>query len=331
MLASCAKTTVVYNEAPQEIAFKQITNVMTKAEEPPVAYTNVLGDKSYNQMGVFAHKTLDKTVYFGNTCFQPSEVSSDVYEWVANPKKYWPLNEELDFAVYAPYVADPQEGDPTVVRQYATTPNAVNTLRITINNSTLNSQIDWLYGISVKTASKSNNVNNVELRHALAKITVNVISDLANLTVTSLGVLETKQTGTLTVNYANECDNFTNGDTRLSFDVEDEETSDMTLFTSFTANSAGASQSGSCYVIPSDQTSIKLNYRLPETSQELTYTHDLSDNEAKWIGGKHYTYTINIAANEIKFNPSVTDWDTTDTDTTLTDVSPSNSNPVVQN
>ena len=29
-LASCAKTQVVYNEEPQEIAFRQVENVMTK-------------------------------------------------------------------------------------------------------------------------------------------------------------------------------------------------------------------------------------------------------------------------------------------------------------
>ena len=30
-LASCAKTEVVYKDAPEEIAFKQITGVMTKS------------------------------------------------------------------------------------------------------------------------------------------------------------------------------------------------------------------------------------------------------------------------------------------------------------
>ena len=49
-LASCAKTQVVYNEEPQEIAFRQVENVMTKGG----AGTS-LGNWSNASMGVFAY------------------------------------------------------------------------------------------------------------------------------------------------------------------------------------------------------------------------------------------------------------------------------------
>lgn len=44
-LASCAKTQVVYNEEPQEINFRAISNVMTRAD----------GDAMPLDMGVIAY------------------------------------------------------------------------------------------------------------------------------------------------------------------------------------------------------------------------------------------------------------------------------------
>ena len=44
-LASYTKTQVVYTEAPEEISFKQVTNVMTKA-----------GALQTGVLGVFAHQ-----------------------------------------------------------------------------------------------------------------------------------------------------------------------------------------------------------------------------------------------------------------------------------
>ena len=62
-LASCSKTQVVYNDAPQEIGFKAVTGVMTKT-------TTFADDRA---LGVFANLTgddnADGDVYFGNTSF----------------------------------------------------------------------------------------------------------------------------------------------------------------------------------------------------------------------------------------------------------------------
>ena len=70
-LASCAKTEVVYNDAPEQIAFKQITDVMTKS-------THTL---SSGVLGVFANQ--GAVEYFDNTPFT----------WATNAftaEKYWP-------------------------------------------------------------------------------------------------------------------------------------------------------------------------------------------------------------------------------------------------
>ena len=85
-LASCAKTEVVYNDAPEQISFKQITGAMTKA-----AHTLEDGN-----LGVFAHQGEDE--YFGNTPFAGTSGSFTA-------AKYWPYEGTLDFTVYYPYVA----------------------------------------------------------------------------------------------------------------------------------------------------------------------------------------------------------------------------------
>ena len=60
MLASCAKTTVVYNEAPEEIGFKAVTGVMTKA--------HVEWNQETSKLGVFAIYQ-DNNLYLENKIF----------------------------------------------------------------------------------------------------------------------------------------------------------------------------------------------------------------------------------------------------------------------
>ena len=84
-LASCTKTQVVYTEAPEEISFKQVTNVMTKA-----------GALQTGVLGVFAHQ--GENEYFGNT---PFTWNTDAFK----ADKQWPLEGTLDFTVYYPYSA----------------------------------------------------------------------------------------------------------------------------------------------------------------------------------------------------------------------------------
>ena len=84
-LASCAKTEVVYKDAPEKITFKQVTDVMTKA-------TNLSDQLT---LGVFANEE-DGDVYFGNTAFTYSEGT-----W-GNNSAYWPYEGNLVFTVYAP-------------------------------------------------------------------------------------------------------------------------------------------------------------------------------------------------------------------------------------
>lgn len=280
-LASCSKTEVVNTSAPEEIGFKAVTGVMTKA----------LGDQAHRNMGVFASKSADDSEYFGNTEF----VEGTDNVWTGATAQYWPLEGSLDFALYAPY-------SNTAERDFAN-----NTLSIVVDNSdSEEGQTDWLYGTTVINGSKQNTAMPVTLRHALAKINATVTADLAGLKVISLVVTETVQNGTLTVDYTETDNGQTEGDDRLSWDIaNDVITKDWTLIGENTL-AKDSPVEGYCYVIPSEQTSLELTYSLPESDDELTYTHTFGN--ASWVDGKSYTYNIKIGVNEIKFNPSVNDW-----------------------
>lgn len=282
-LASCSKTQVVYNDAPEEIGFKAVTGVMTKT----------LGDQAHDNMGVFASKSADDSEYFGNTKF----IEGDDNVWTGATPQYWPLEGSLDFALYAPF-------SNSADRDFAN-----NTLSIVVDNfSDQTDQTDWLYGTEVITESKQNTAMPVDLRHALAKIKATVTADLAGLKVISLVVTGTVQNGTLTVEY-NETDNDqTEGDDRLSWNIANNViTKDWTLIGENTL-AKDSPVEGYCYVIPSEQTSLVLTYSLPGSQTPLTYTHTFGN--ASWVDGKSYTYNIKIGVNEIKFQPNVDDWAT---------------------
>ena len=168
-LASCAKTEVVYKDAPEEIAFKQITNVMTKAD--PVALT---GD-----MGVFAYQAGTHEVYLPNTQFT---LADGVW---GNPGAKWPYAGNLDFIVYAPYNSN------------ASTTTTLLTLTGVAADEKLYYGVQKYSGVS-----KASNPVNVELNHLSAKILVDLSEIPAGYTVTNVVLNTVCTVGTVTVDYS---------------------------------------------------------------------------------------------------------------------------------
>lgn len=121
-LASCAKTQVVYNEEPQEIAFKTVSGVMTKA--------NAEWNAESSKMGVFA--VLEGENYIDNKAF----VKEDGEDYFVGDGKeyYWPFGKTLDFVAYAPHAADVTYDPSTKI------------LTMDIDNSNVGNQTDVLYG-----------------------------------------------------------------------------------------------------------------------------------------------------------------------------------------
>ena len=166
-LASCAKTEVVYNDAPEQIAFKQITDVMTKS-------THTL---SSGVLGVFANQ--GAVEYFDNTPFT----------WATNAftaEKYWPYSGTLDFTVYYPYVDGATYGENVL-----TIPN------VTADDAHYYGSQRYIG------ASKGASAQAVVLKHVSAAI--EIVDNLGSLyTLQSVTLNNAPSSGTVTVTYEAE-------------------------------------------------------------------------------------------------------------------------------
>ena len=127
-LASCSKTQIVYNDAPEEISFKAVTGAITKAVQPTE-------NEGFNQdMGVIAYQSGLTDVYFTNAQFEKRTVNTTI-TWNGTTSQYWPIDSSLDFFVYSPY----QESGVT-----PTNTAGSKTLQVVVeDNST--AQDDYLY------------------------------------------------------------------------------------------------------------------------------------------------------------------------------------------
>lgn len=317
MLASCAKTTVVYNEAPEEIGFKAVTGVMTKVGED--------GTIMPGSMGVFANYYADDEVgesYFGNTSFTEDDEASS---WVGG--QYWPVTGTLIFTLYAPYV------NTSNVVSYDKDQNK---LTINADNSDIGSQKDWLYGKNQPTGTKTMNADtpiNISFAHALSKIVVNVKGDDV-VYVKKIELLNTLQTAEGTISYSDTDDDGIN-EGALAWTTSGDKAQTMVLFNNdnySVLSESNLSGVKACFVTPIVLTNngtdgaeaIKLTYKLGQEGDDLVYTtgvepngdHITNSNQlgTEWKAGSKYTYNITVGAKEIKFTPVVDAWDEDDND-----------------
>ena len=262
-LASCAKTEVRYDNAePQEIAFKQITGALTKGTLSTMTDVKLGVTAWYKAVG-----STEPVPYFTNAEFD-GEGSSD---WKATPPQYYPLSGTLDFAGYAPHQ---ETGAPSM---------AHDKLTWTVPDNSTN-QFDILYSNLLKNNAKSDVAVNMPLHHALSKITVKV-TETTDVTISKIELLDTYQSGTLTVTYGDAAAAaWTNQGTLASFDV--------------TTNSV--------YVVPGPQTKLKLTYKFANSTPIMEHVHELA--ASTWDPGKHYVYSVKITPTEIKITPAVDAW-----------------------
>ena len=283
-LASCAKTEVVYKDAPQEIAFKQITGAMTKTTE---ALTS--------DMGVFAWTVTPHELYFGNTQF---ELTDGV--WKADPSKFYPIQGELDFAYYSPYAEDWTFNGSTTL----TSPD------LDIKDT------DVLYGKTIATSPKTDAALNVVLAHALAQVTVNVTTDEESkeyITIKDVTLSNTCLGGTLTVTYDDKdaSNAVWTADAASSLIWDDEVVLDSTDPVLYGQNYIIADYgSGENY----EQGTLTVSYSMDKDgagagteTYEGTATFDLSTDGSKayWNMGNNYIYNIKATLTEITFDADV--------------------------
>lgn len=292
-LASCTKSEAVYNQGQQEIGFRQFTGAMTKANEALSGYASTMGVFAYHNGIDGTTGTNVTTLYIDNGSFKEKTTSSGI--WGGATPYYWPLQGTLDFIVYAPHQAS---GVNYVLGDKK--------LTVDIDNSG-EQQIDYLYGKEwYDGLSKTDSPVSVVLKHALSKVTINVgASEEGIFTVSSVLLKDTYQAGSYEVSYTSGTGDISFGTTespKVGMEFVASPSSPWKPTTTVTACTA------SKLVVPSNQTSIVITYKMKGSEAVLTATVDLSSASATWDTGKHYTYNLILTADEILFVPSVEDW-----------------------
>ena len=277
-LASCAKTEVVYTDAPEEIGFKAVTGVMTKAD---------LGETVH--LGVFAEYDdgVTPASYFDNADFAKNG-------GVWKGSKYWPKEGTLDFTFYAPRMDSGAEYD-----------DATKTLTLTIpDNGT--AQTDYLVG-NTRPMEKEYSDGDVvvELDHVLASIKFTVQADKSSVyKITSMILNDTKQAGTAKFVYTADGSSY---DASVENPSGEQDFEVISTDTPVAESPASAGNANGYLVFPSTGTSVKVDYTIEGAQQ--TVTLDLSADN--WLSGKQYTYAISFSSNEICVSPTVVEiWDT---------------------
>lgn len=293
-LASCTKSEVVYNQGQQEIGFRQFTGSMTKGD--PTNLSELVGGPT--TMGVFAHINASNPYkeYFSNAKFVTSESGSNL--WGGDPKRYWPLQDKLDFTIYAPYV------DGTTYK------NDTKKLTVAVANNTT-AQQDFMYGTQrYMEKEKTSSGVPVVLKHALSMVSVKIRSNVDNLfKVTKVEIVDAIQNGSFVVTYDGSTSiEMTPGSTKGTV-----ETYSNTTGTDLTTSEEGISF-GSKLVFPlaplaatnaaTNAAKLRITYNM-EKATGLEAVVNLSD---AWESGKHYTYNVTLTATEILLSPTVEDW-----------------------
>ena len=281
-LASCAKTEVVYKDAPEEIAFKQITNVMTKAVDE--------WDTASDVMGLYAYEAGTTTGHLENAQFKKDGSSFVGWDGDEHKPYYWPLGKNLDFVVYAPFSSTAAGYDPST-----------KVLTYTVDNTGAD-QIDVLYGAEMlDDTPKSPEACPVTMKHALAWIQVNIKADQADvLKVNTFNLTGIVKTAKMNVNYTDAAQPV------LSW-TNKGEASNLSLL----SGPIGTSYTTVNYLIlpAATQTSFDMSYDLGSNTGK-TWSENLDDASA-WEAGCMYVYNIEVGASEIKIAPTVKPWDET--------------------
>ena len=280
-LASCAKTEVVYTDAPEEITFKTYTDVMTKT----------LGESAYANMGVIAYQGDDE--YFSATEFEQGATS---WTAVEGSERYWPATGDLRFVVYAP--ADGWTYTET------TTP-AAKTLIATIQAG--DEVPDYLYASEQPVGNKTDNAAgvDVDLKHAAAAVVLNFMGEKDVVALKSVTLTGTIQSGTCNVDYtANPPTVVWN--TTAAPSVQKEFLKDTDSPVAFSDSKTNQEYTTRVVPVTSQASTIVFNYTL--NGSPASYTIDAATLGA-WDPGKKYTYTISIGATEIMVTPEVLDYE----------------------
>lgn len=281
-LASCSKTQVVYNDAPEEIGFKTVTGVMTKA---PLSGTDLPTDQG-NMMVYASQSTTESGTY--TESFGQEFKWKDSY-WGGTTPQYWPNTGFMKFMAYYPVGNGTPSG------------NAVTGVTISdINIET--TQTDVLY-TNLTTAQTCANKPTVVMTfmHALAQIQVTAaVADNAmdDVKITNVEIVTPNMGGDLTLSGTGA--SWDNKDVMVGNYTMDNVIASTALSTAPTSLGTGA------LVVPGNQTGLKITYTI--SGLENTVTKELTTGTPTWDQAKKYIYNIVVTLDEIQLSATVVDW-----------------------
>lgn len=286
-----------------------------------VVFANLYLNSDYN------NNWADGTTYFGANGLTVA-YNSTVSGWLdVNNPYYWPKNGKLTFYAYSP--ADYTNWKLNIVKEddteYANTESAVN---IDAHN------VDLLYSELAKDKTKNDNqggnngtatYNGVELKfkHALSSIKFNVKTDAtytnAAFKLNGIVLKSVKPEGTFKCNLTTES-------SVPAWELTETAAKDYTVIANasqnVTAEAAavnGIEGDNAMILLPQGLDGVKaeVSYTMTTSAGEFPFTTEIDlgnlsysgQDDAEWIAGKRYIYTIIFTLDQIYFDPSVKNWD----------------------
>ena len=276
-LASCAKTEVVYNDAPEEISFKALTDVITKAPVTDAVFPTT------QTMSVYGWNNADKAQYFDPN---PTVFVHNTSAWKGNTSQYYPATGALDFVAFS---------------QTPTTCTDNLSYELTLAENTT-AQHDLMASKYVAGKDKNSGTVTLPFHHTLSLVQVNFKCTGTDVQIKSVELTNTMQEGTVEVSYAAATDNTaptidwtpTGTATPISCNTPKNLTAgaDYTLFANFLA-------------VPESTNDKKLNIQYVLNGNTFTHPIDITNDFA--VATK-YVFNITIGMTEVLFDASVVDW-----------------------
>lgn len=283
-LASCAKTEVVYTDAPEEIGFKAVTGVMTKV--PVTDATFPTGQTMF----VYGWNNADKATYFQPN---PTEFAYDDAKtaWDGDTPQYYPATGALDFVAFTQAPS-------------ANTGHLTYTLTLADNTD---AQHDLMASAYVAGKGKGDGTVTLPFHHTLSLVQVNFKCTGTNVQIKSVALTDTKQAGTATVTYATATD--ATEPTVVWAASGDDETLTNATGASLTA---GAAYAEYAYFLAVPESTNDKKLTIEYILNDNTFTHPIDIDDA-FDPATKYVFDITIGMAEVLFNATVVDW-TSETD-----------------
>lgn len=326
VLASCAKSeTVVKEVADNQIAFKAVTNVMTKANPqledvtnlPTTGYTMIVSATSRNANG-----QVENAAFFNDVAF--AYEADPAKAWVSASPYYWPVGGgTMDFLAYA--VATTNASKVGTVTWPET--NKADKVVFTGVDVTADG-VDLMYAAAnaqkgVKNANEGTaKTVTLNFNHAGAVIDIDITPNQAmtinhlyfgNLTKDAIELASREYTSLA------ESGTFTVDNSRNVLETKWEYTQPTGVdydscfeFTTFGALTKDTKKSvDDIMIVPQPKLNFIIDYTVGSNNMVIT-TNQLKGN---WLAGHKYTYQINLNLYEIQILETVVDYidETTET------------------